>query len=426
MIDLPIEQAIYSNVEAGGYRFLARSPGFLDDWLPEAERLCAGFGERPAGIACPAAVFAQPLGPKHVAIVQVADQGTDDAQRPGALGFRLLVLPRRDYENWLGDPFAVADRFPPVWSERGTLPTLHWPLEPLPPRTVAQVQDVLKNGDSPTLLGSVQALIDAGKVAFEKSAPAPGLVRDLWMLLPYSTRSQLWPASFAFSNALGFDAVVLPRIDPEQCAGYLTGDQAGDYPEGRYEYYLQVAAESGNQHDLDALFARRSSRQTIKLALWIMAAMVPLALLMNFLNPPAAPVVPSTSRATTSKAAPAQATVPASLPHLAERYPPLTAEMQHRLVAALRELADHADLGPLPDPATAEELLDVIQLRLVPAGATDAVTQRWQQAGSSSQPERRLRALLYAFDVAGYDDPRLNPVELVDLLAAHLEKSRER
>ena len=31
---------------AGGYRFLARSPGFRDEWLAEAERLCTGFGER--------------------------------------------------------------------------------------------------------------------------------------------------------------------------------------------------------------------------------------------------------------------------------------------------------------------------------------------------------------------------------------------
>ena len=88
MPDLFIEQAIYGSQGAGGYRFLARSPGFLDDWLPEAQRLCTAFGERPAGVPCPAAVFAQPLGKQHVAVVQVADQGTDDAGRPGALGFR--------------------------------------------------------------------------------------------------------------------------------------------------------------------------------------------------------------------------------------------------------------------------------------------------------------------------------------------------
>ena len=28
-----IEQALYGGQDAGGYRFLARSPGFGDDWL---------------------------------------------------------------------------------------------------------------------------------------------------------------------------------------------------------------------------------------------------------------------------------------------------------------------------------------------------------------------------------------------------------
>src|SRR4051794_8319624 len=99
MPTIPVEQAIYGNAGAGGYRFLARSPGFRDDWLPEAERLCMAFGERPAGVACPGCVFAQPFGTQHVAIVQVADQGTDDAGRPGALGFYLLLISRRAYEE---------------------------------------------------------------------------------------------------------------------------------------------------------------------------------------------------------------------------------------------------------------------------------------------------------------------------------------
>src|SRR5204863_8615879 len=94
MPDIPIEQAIYGSQATGGYRFLARSPGFLAEWLPEAERLCTGFGERPAGVACPGCVFAQSFGKRHVAIVQVADQRADDAGRPAARAFHLLVLPR--------------------------------------------------------------------------------------------------------------------------------------------------------------------------------------------------------------------------------------------------------------------------------------------------------------------------------------------
>ncbi len=114
-----IEQAIYGCQDAGGYRFLGRSAGFSDEWLPEAERLCTGFGERPAGVSCPSCVFATPLGTGHVAVVQVADQGADDAGRPGALGFRLLVLPRALYGDLGGDPFRIAEEFPPSWEARG-------------------------------------------------------------------------------------------------------------------------------------------------------------------------------------------------------------------------------------------------------------------------------------------------------------------
>src|SRR5690349_6644348 len=53
MNEFVIEQAVYGSEGAGGYHFLARSSGFRDDWLPEAERLCTAFGERPAGVACP-------------------------------------------------------------------------------------------------------------------------------------------------------------------------------------------------------------------------------------------------------------------------------------------------------------------------------------------------------------------------------------
>ena len=74
-----IEQAIYGTEGRDGYHFLARSPGFLDDWLPEAERLCTGFGERPAGVSCPGCVFALPFLSRHIAVVAVADQGHDDA-----------------------------------------------------------------------------------------------------------------------------------------------------------------------------------------------------------------------------------------------------------------------------------------------------------------------------------------------------------
>ena len=40
-----IEQAIYGSQGAGGYRFLARSPGFRDEWVGLPERFYQLLGE---------------------------------------------------------------------------------------------------------------------------------------------------------------------------------------------------------------------------------------------------------------------------------------------------------------------------------------------------------------------------------------------
>jgi hypothetical protein len=311
MSDIVIEQAVLSR-SGGETRLVARSPGFRDDWEAEAERLAAGFGDRPDGLACPGAVFARPFGKQHVAVVQVADQGA--GQQP-PLGFHVLVIPHEAYTGIWGDPFPLADRAAPPWGARGALPAIAWPAEPLPPRTVGEVQAVLKrtkagalpedeeipsdwdredlappeNAESPALLGGVQVLVDGGQLVFERPQPDTGLIRGLWTLLPTSTRSHLWPATFAFGNDLGFDALVVPpgTFQGDQFRGYTSEDQACDYPQGSYELNLQIAAEAGNQADLDTLLARRSTRDTWRLALTLVVVFSVLAAAMSFLHRPA-------------------------------------------------------------------------------------------------------------------------------------------
>jgi hypothetical protein len=311
MADIPIAQALYLREGTQTPRLLARSPDFRDDWLPEAERLTVGFGERPAEVLCPRAVFARPLGKDQVIIVQAADQARENPERPVILGFHLLVVPRLAYTQLLGDPFLVADRYPPNWSARGELPGLTWPEgEPLPPRTVEEVRQVLQrtkshalredeepttqtdeedrseqNSESPALLGGVQVLVDGGRVVFERPAADPGLMRGLWTLLPDRTRCELWPASYAFSNALGFDALVVPRLT-EDCAGYTTEDQAAEYPAGNYELNLQIAAEAGDQAELNALFARRSWSDMWRLGLTLLVIVSVLVFGSRFLEGP--------------------------------------------------------------------------------------------------------------------------------------------
>jgi len=399
MTDIPVEQAIYGN--AGGYRFLARSPGFIEEWLPVAEQLCTGFGERPAGVACPYAVFAQPFGPDHVAVVQVADQGNDDAGRPGALGFHILVIPRRAYTELIGDPFAVAARYPAPWLAREELPTLAWPVEAPPQRTVAEVQRIIKRPESAELLGGAQALVDGGKVVFERSAPATDLLRDLWALLPTRTRCFLWPASFAFDNTLGFHVLAAPKADPVHFDGYLSSEQAAEYPQGRYELNVQIAAEAGDQAALDALFARRSSADTLKLALILIVVVGALAVVTNVMSrlgdaPPTRPTPAKPTARTT--------------PPLLDRYKSI--DHREEVGDALRKLLKDLK-APLPRARpTIPEMLDALDKRL----GTPDPTRYPGPLDDQGDLERRLRVLLWKNHVERFDDPALSPLELIERL----------
>jgi hypothetical protein len=291
MTTVTVPQALFHYPGDQAPSLQARSPGFADDLLLEAERTIAGYGQATGRLPCALAVFALPLTARNVAIVRVRDEGGN------GLAFHFLVLERKVYERFAGDPFVVAQRLPPVWDAQGTLSELAWPAEPLPPRTVADVRHVLRrvkasalrededpesadfertaeNSESPALLGGVQVLVDGGKLVFTRPQGDLTLMEGLWTLLPTGTRGKLWPASFAFSNDLGFDVVVLPRANETDLQGATTEEQAAMYPAGSYELALQTAAEAGNQHDLDLVFQRRNSAEVLRLALGVLAAML--------------------------------------------------------------------------------------------------------------------------------------------------------
>lgn len=268
---MPIEQALHGNPDGTGPRLLARSPGLADRQLAEVERLCLDFGPLPPGTRCPLALFAQPVSGGRVAVVQVTEPGL----------FRVLLLPKRLYADLGGDLFWVSDSLPPAWDVRGDLPALEWTAGPPPARTVARVREVLNvvADRTQTLLGGVQALIDGGRLVFERPAPDADIVRDLWALLPSATRCELWPATFVCANAGRFQLVVVPSASGPEFEHYIREPAAGDYPEGGYEYTLQKAAEEGDQAELDALFARKGRGQMLRLAVILLAAFVVVGLL---------------------------------------------------------------------------------------------------------------------------------------------------
>jgi hypothetical protein len=304
MAQIVLEQAVLQRVDRQPAALIGRSAGFQDEWVTEALQMALDFGDRPPGLACPEAIFAHPLVPAIVAVVRVRDV----PGRTDELSFHFLVTARTDYEQFLGDPFALADLLPSTADASRALTALTVPRQELPPRTVQQVRTVLQrvkaaalsdednpeapdfvrtvaNSESPALLGGAQVLMDGGRLVFERPAGDIELVSGLWLLLPYGIRGRLWPASFAFANHLDFDVLVVPRAIREEYEGYTTEEQAAEYPTGSYELALQLAAESGDQHELDRVFERRSSAEVLRRTLLLLIAVLLIVLGGALLNP---------------------------------------------------------------------------------------------------------------------------------------------
>ncbi len=311
MQSIRFEQALFHRPDRHEPRLAAQSPGFRAEWSGEAATLVLGFGDRPVGVACPLAVFAKPLGKKHVAIVRVTDE------KPEVLGsgltlrgllFHFLIVERSLYEAWICDPFMLAEKIAPTWDVSVPMPTITMPTEAFHARTLAEVQAVLKrvkasalrededpespefertaeNSESPALLGGAQILVDGGRLVFERPAGDLRLVAGLWMLLPEMTRYRLWPTSFAFSQDLDFDVLVVPKLDEVVLESYTTEEQAADYPDGAYEMALQRAVENGGQQDLDEVFRRRDGNQTLRIGIALFVIMSLLVFASRWLTP---------------------------------------------------------------------------------------------------------------------------------------------
>jgi hypothetical protein len=284
MDSLQLPQAMMARQGPNDYRFLGQSAGFLEAWRARAEELCRGFGTPLAGVNATGALFVHELDRDHVALVQVTHLGEANADPAVVLGFRLLVVTRTQYRALGGDPFTLAEACPPAWHLRGVLPeVVYQPATPV--RTTEQVCAVLKRSDGPTLLGGVQAEIDGCRIVWIRQQPDAELLRSLWMLLPWSERCRLWPATFTFSNRLGFHALVTPQIEAEEYDGrYLSEQQADNYPEGRYELWVQSAAEAGDQAFLNQLFARRSQAEIWQLGWWLIGLLIVITSVMALLK----------------------------------------------------------------------------------------------------------------------------------------------
>ncbi len=310
MPPITLEQALFHRPDHEAPRLVARSAGFDAAWIADAQELIDGFGERRGALPCPLTVFAKPIGFKHVAIARVRDDKPEafaSGLRLLGLHFHFLVVERKAYEACIRDPFMLAEKIAPTWDAPDTLPALTIAEDTFKPRTLEQVQGVLKrikaaalregedpeapdfernleNSESPSLLGGAQILVDGGRLVFERPEGDLRMVSGLWLLLPEMTRCRLWPTSFAFSQDLDFDVLVAPFVDEIVLESYTTEEQAAGYPEGSYEYALQHAAESGTQEDLDAVFSRRDGHHTVRLAILLLVLVSALVFASQWLD----------------------------------------------------------------------------------------------------------------------------------------------
>jgi hypothetical protein len=267
------------------------------------------------------------------------------------------------------------------------------------------LRKILDVPNSAILLGGVQTLLDGGRLVFERREPADALVRSLWALLPASSRCSLWPATIVFANPGRFHVVIVPRADDPALARYVDEEQAGDYPEGRYELALQIAVESRDQDQLDNLLARRSRSQVMRLGVALLVVLVLGLAIIRPLAPPANHSASATSGGTSALHLP-----PASeCPGLDERE---REEFATRLGTFCRRLGIESSAGTSDQELTRS--LANLDARL---GKPDS--RRDPGPLNELGPlQRQLRALLWKHSVAGYDIRGLNMLELLEKLEA--------
>jgi hypothetical protein len=263
MTDRTIEQAVLRGTMA-----LAKSPGFTDDILEVATAIGADSIIVPSGQVV-LSIFRLPGD--IMAVARHQEDRSHWLAMPGSL-YRLIH-----------DPFRLTREFPALFTATGELPTLNWIHGRPIPRTLADLQQVLREGDGPTLLGTAQVLVDGGRVGFVRPFPDQHLLEHVWMLLPDSVRGEVMFSTFAKNSNTGFNLAVMPMFSEDDFPGFLSENQAGDYPEGRYELALQMAVESEDEALIQELFARRSGSQAIRLAWTMLLSAIGLGLAMRFI-----------------------------------------------------------------------------------------------------------------------------------------------
>ena len=137
-------------------------------------------------------------------------------------------------------------------------------------RSASQLLQILKDGDTPTLLGAAQLLVDGGSLHFVVEAPvAVDQVASLWALLPNRQRALLGWTTYLNSDRHGLAI----GAGEKMAEGAWSWTQVGDYPEGDYERSLHQAATQGDEDTVGRLLNRGSRTDVMILGLLLLAAL---------------------------------------------------------------------------------------------------------------------------------------------------------
>ena len=106
------------------------------------------------------------------------------------------------------------------------------------------------------------------------AAQSLGTVAFQFTLRTVAGDLRLWQ-SLCLSRRRGAHPRCLPNGPP-----WVQEEEAGDYPDGRYELNLQIAVEAGNQGELDKLLARKTRWHMIQMAAILLVALVLMTLVV--------------------------------------------------------------------------------------------------------------------------------------------------
>lgn len=260
----------HASFESSGERFriLQKSPGFVEEGWDEFLRK---LGPIPSETSFERVVFVYPYDDTFIGIARLGTNPTSGT----------VFLVHRTFYEFVPHPFYILDQFPNPrdGEDEEWVPAT----KSLPPRRVEDLQAVLRDGDGPLLLGTTQGLVDTEQILLVATEPREKFLRDLWQLLPDSTRRVTWVASYCFAELPEFHLSFVPKL-PEQLGRYMDEERVLDYPDSRYERSLQIAIEAGDQRELDSLLARRSTTETIRLMVMILILMAVVSVASRFIG----------------------------------------------------------------------------------------------------------------------------------------------